>query len=92
MTNKEMLAECLRWLRENQEAIVAGSPQLRDGCEDLVKKLDFHMLTLTPQALVERLGTQEKVAKMLGVSQQAVAKWVRTGSIPEERRRNLDLI
>lgn len=87
-----MLAECLRWLREHEQEIARGSPQLRESYEGLSRKLDFHLLTLTPARLVERLGTQEKVAKLLGVSQQAVAKWVKRGSIPEDRRRNLDLL
>lgn len=34
---------------------------------------------------IKAVGTQEKMAEMVGVSQQAVSKWVAQGYVPTDR-------
>ncbi len=39
---------------------------------------------------VARMGSQEKLAKHLGISQQAVSAWLKRGWVPPQRAREIE--
>lgn len=47
---------------------------------------------MTPQQVIEYYDTQEKAAKALDVTQQAIARWVASGSVPELRQYQIEKI
>ena len=47
---------------------------------------------MTPKQVVEFFETQRKAAKALGVTQQAVARWVSSGEVPSIRQYQIEKI
>lgn len=39
--------------------------------------------------LIEIVGSQEKLAKAIGLSQQAISRWVKSGRVPAEHARKV---
>lgn len=44
------------------------------------------------EKVVKEIGSQALVAKLLGISQQAVSVWVRKGYVPRKQALLLDLV
>lgn len=47
---------------------------------------------MTPQQVVEYFETQEKAAKALEVTQQAIARWVTSGAVPKLRQYQIEKV
>ena len=47
---------------------------------------------MTPQEVIEHYETQEKAARALGVTQQAIARWVAAGEVPELRKYQIEKV
>lgn len=47
---------------------------------------------MKPLDVIKYFGTQEKTADALGVTQQAIASWVKKGVIPELRQYQIEKI
>lgn len=47
---------------------------------------------MTPCEVVKHFETQEKAAKALDVTQQAVARWVALGEVPQLRQYHIERV
>lgn len=47
---------------------------------------------MTPDQVISFFETQEKAAKALGITQQAVARWVASGEVPSLRQYQIEKV
>ncbi len=55
------------------------------GCVSYCAAMDI-------KTLLKAFGSQSEIARQLGVSRQAVAKWVRAGEIPALRKYQVEVL
>jgi hypothetical protein len=90
MTDKELIRQALETLNKTikeLEAINDSKKMMIETAFALSERLSF--LEATPKDLKNRFGPQRLLACRLGVSQQLISHWYRSGKFPEKHHEKL---